>query len=153
MPSAPFGPDEVEEEATCGVPKIETLDKAEDAWDVRLSPRIPVAPFGSVTKERGVPEKGRGLLVPLPWVPREVSDESRFKKPVELGFLVPGRGIFGHFQHRAEAFLGVDLAVVVGGEGECLVTRNLDAVVEGGLFELDYVGLAWVGFEDIVHPV
>lgn len=86
--------------------------------------------------------------MPLPWVPKEVLDEFGFKNPIELGFLVQGPGFFGHFECCVGAYLGedADLAIVVSGDGEGLMTRGLDAAAVGGLFEFNYIGFAWGGF-------
>ncbi|CAK9208700.1 unnamed protein product [Sphagnum troendelagicum] len=71
-----------------------------------LEPGVIVAPFGSVSKERGIPKSRRGLPVPFPSVPWEVLDKPIFEDPIEGGLLAWSLQVLGHFEDRSMSFLG-----------------------------------------------
>jgi len=75
---------------------------------VMFFPSILVPSLGGVSKEGSVAHVARRLPMPVPWIPREIKDESRLKNPIDWRFLTWREQILGEPKRGSMAVLGED---------------------------------------------
>ncbi len=90
------------------VVQTQVLDEGDDVGGVMFFPSILVPSLGGVSKEGSVAHVARRLPMPVPWIPREIKDESRLKNPIDWRFLTWREQILGEPKRGSMAVLGED---------------------------------------------
>jgi hypothetical protein len=97
----------------CGVAKVELLDEVKNVGNVKGPPCILVSSFGGVLEKGSIPHGRRPLLVPFPWIPGEVFNETRLKDLVDWSFFTWSWGFPSHSEGCPMPFLCKDSNWVV----------------------------------------